>query len=230
MASFRALNFYPDNPDRHREVYPMKTSKLITALALSLALSPAALLAQQETQSEQEVSPPESAAQQEAETAPEPTDSAAAANATLAIMQQRMEEMISHWDKMSQTTDPAERQRLMLEHRQQMMALNTALRNMTQRPGMGGPSQGMMGQGPGMMGGGMGQGMGPGMGNMMGGGMGPGMMGHMMGGMMGQGIDCPTMNKRSGKNRGMVDMMEAFEQLEKRVDLLQQMVEHLMQD
>ncbi|MEZ5582625.1 MAG: hypothetical protein R3F37_07535 [Candidatus Competibacteraceae bacterium] len=140
-----------------------------------------------------------------------------------------MEEMLSHWDKMSQTTDPAERQKLMLEHRQQMMALNTALRNLTGQTGMGGPGRGMMGMGPGMMG------------NMMGGGMGPGMMGQMRGGMMGSehGLSDDEKAARHGhmyRGRGgrMYQnhevMMEAFQQLEKRVDLLQEMVEHLMQD
>ncbi|NJN47333.1 MAG: hypothetical protein HC808_13610 [Candidatus Competibacteraceae bacterium] len=130
----------------------MNTPKLITALALSLLLSPAAVLAQQETPqpAEHEAHHPENAVQQEEDTTDEQADPAAAANATLGIMQQRMEEMLSHWDKMSKTTDPAERQKLMLEHRQQMMALNTALRNMTQQPGMGGPGRGMMGH---MMGG-----------------------------------------------------------------------------
>jgi len=204
----------------------MKPPKLITALALSLTLNPAALLAQQETQqqapSEHEMHHPENSTQQEKAATAEQADPAAAANAKLAIMQQRMEEMMTHWDKMSRATDPAERQKLMQEHRQQMMALNTALSNMTQQPGTG--------MGRGMMGHRMGEGPGKPMSHCK--------MGHMRGSKMKHGKNCPMMKKHSGMHHGRGSrmhhnneaMMEAFRQLEKRVDLLQQMVEYLMED
>ncbi|MEE4378106.1 MAG: hypothetical protein V2J55_11440 [Candidatus Competibacteraceae bacterium] len=221
-------HFVQKTPNRIREAYHMNDiTKLTIALALSLILSPAALLAQ-ETQpqapAEPEILEPENATQQEEETTAEQADPAAAANATLTIMQQRMEEMLSHWDKMNQATDPAERQKLMQEHRQQMMALNTALRNMTQQPDMRGHGRGRM------------------MEQRMAGGSGKQMhhckMGHMRAGKMGHGKKCPMMNKHSGMYHGRGSrmhhnnegMMEAFRQLEKRVDLLQQTVEYLMED
>jgi len=99
-----------------------------------------------------------------AESKPAATD--AEADRFYGAMQERYRLMQEQMQKIRQTKDPKERQRLLQEHWQ------------TQHEGMGG-----YGMGPGMMGG---YGMGPGM---MGGyGMGPGMMGYGMGpGMMGGG-------------------------------------------
>jgi exonuclease VII large subunit len=210
-------------------------------IALALSLTPVVLPAQQampEGHAEhhpESAQPPDEAAETQAPDSDTATDQAADEEETpdpmLTYMQQRMEEMISHWDAMSQTTDPAERQKLMQEHRQKMMALNAMIGNMAQqRSMMMGPGRGMMGMG-GMMGQSgcpMMKGRGPGMGGMMGKGgcpmmgKGSGRGGAMMGhGMMGQGM----MNAG-----GDADLREALQQLAKRVDLLQQMLEHLLQD
>jgi hypothetical protein len=212
-------------------------------IALALALTPSMLVAQQDM-SEQPMRhpaegapPPDDAAAAEApatgatteEAAPEEAAEATSEDTTdpmLTYMQQRMEEMISHWDAMNQTTDPAERQRLMLEHRQKMMALNAMVRNIAQ--------PGRMGPGGGRMGGMRGQRGCP----MMGKGSGPG------GGMRGQG-GCPMMGAGPGTGGGMRgcgrglgmtgagtdgDLREAFEQLEKRVDLLQSLIQGMPRD
>jgi len=194
----------------------MQPRILVTIFVLSLSLSPTVLLGQQEQLSqEHEAHHPEGAASTDETTASDQTSTEASSdekdeeteakdsiNLSLASMQQRMEEMLSHWDKMSQTTDPAQRRQLMLEHRQKMMALNAAMRDMARRQGMMGK-----GQGGGMMGG---QGMG-----MMSQGMSGGMMG-MMG--HGGGFSCQA------------GWLEAYRQLEKRVDLLQKMVEEAMRE
>ncbi|MDG4554817.1 MAG: hypothetical protein P9E24_11320 [Candidatus Competibacter sp.] len=105
-----------------------------------------------------------------------------------------MQEMLSHWDKMSQTTDPAQRQQLMLEHRQEMMALNVMMRDLARQKGMmGGQGMGMMGQGK-------------------------------SGGMMGM------MRHHGGSSSCQAGWLEAYRQLEKRVDLLQKMVEEAMRE
>ena len=193
----------------------MQPRILVTIFALSLSLSPTVLLAQQEQRpQEHEAHHPEGAVSTDEPTASDQTSTGAAndeptavkdsADPLLATLQQRMEEMLSHWDQMSQTTDPAQRQQLMLEHRRKMMALNVTMRDMARRQGM------MMskGQGGGMMGG---QGMG-----MMKQGQGGGMMGMMMG--RGKGSTCQA------------GWLEAYRQLEKRVDLLQKMVEEAMRE
>jgi hypothetical protein len=204
----------------------MKIRLLITALVISLSLGPASLLAQQEMPEGHAEHHPESVSSgpaapnepsAENTTATEENNNEDSTDSMLTFMQQRMAEMISHWDKMNETEDPAERQQLMLEHRQKMMALNAMMGNMAQQPGMMGPGRGMMGgmmgQGRGMEGGMMGQGRGMMGRNMMGQGRGMG------GRMMSQGM------MDSGSEAG---LQEAFQELEKRVDLLQQMVEYLI--
>lgn len=205
----------------------MQPRILVTIFALSLSLSPTVLLAQQEQRpQEHEAHHPEGAVSTDEPTASDQTSTGAAndeptavkdsADPLLATLQQRMEAMLSHWDQMSQTTDPAQRQQLMLEHRQKMMALNVMMHDMARQKGMTDQSIGMVG-GQSMGGGMMGQGMG--MMGQKGGMMGKGMGGGMMG-MMGHG-------KGSACQAG---WLEAYRQLEKRVDLLQKMVEEAMRE
>ncbi|HRX71119.1 MAG TPA: hypothetical protein P5329_08090 [Candidatus Competibacteraceae bacterium] len=214
----------------------MQPRILVTIFALSLSLSPTVLLAQQEPLPQEHeahhpegaVSTDETAASDQAGTgaaSDEPTAAKDSTDLLLATLQQRMEEMLSHWDQMSQTTDPAQRQQLMLEHRRKMMALNVTMRDMARRQGM------MMskGQGGGMMGG---QGMGMGMG-MMKQGQGGGMMGGQGMGMMKQGQGGGMMGMMMGRGKGstcQAGWLEAYRQLEKRVDLLQKMVEEAMRE
>ncbi|MGB5062495.1 MAG: hypothetical protein WBQ37_01865 [Candidatus Competibacter sp.] len=222
----------------------MQLRILVTIFALSLALSPTVLLAQQEPlpqgheahHPEGAISTDETAASDQAGTeasSDEPTEAKDSTDLLLATMQQRMEEMLSHWDKMSQTTDPAQRQQLMLEHRQKMMALNVTMHDMARQKGMMSKGQGggmMGGQGTGMMGQGKGSGMmgGQGMG-MMKQGQGSGMMGQGGGGMMSKGQGGGMMG-HGGNSNCQVGLLEAYRQLEKRVDLLQKMVEEAMRE
>jgi hypothetical protein len=208
------------------EEIPMKTQSLIFTIALAIG-SPFALAQQQQ---DHEAHHPEAASQGEVQpegaTQPEqPTETPS----MLSLMQQRMEEMQTHWDKMSQITDPAERQKQMQEHRRKMQALAAMMRQMPSGdPGMvGGMMGGKQGGGPGMMGGMMGgkQGGGPGM---MGGkqGGGPGMMGEKQG--------CDPGMMRSGKrdkmhnHHMMMGMKAAYKQMSKRLDLMQAVLEQLL--
>ncbi|HPE70684.1 MAG TPA: hypothetical protein PK018_00720 [Candidatus Competibacter sp.] len=189
----------------------MQPRILVAIFALSLSLNPTVLLAQQEQPPQgHEAHHPESTASTDETTASDPVDTgtsndkkAEAKDSTdpvLASMQQHMQEILSHWDKMSQTTDPAQRQQLMLEHRQKMMALNVMMRNLARQKGM------MGGQGMGMMGG---QDM-----------MGQGKSGGMMG----------MMRHHGGSSSCQAGWLEAYRQLEKRVDLLQKMVEEALHE
>ena len=203
----------------------MQPRILVTIFALSLSLSPTVLLAQQEQRpQEHEAHHPEGAVSTDEPTASDQTSTGAAndeptavkdsADPLLATLQQRMEAMLSHWDQMSQTTDPAQRQQLMLEHRQKMMALNVMMHDMARQKGMTDQSIGMMG-GQSMGGGMMGQGM--------------GMMGQK-GGMMGQGMGGGGMMGHGKGSACQTGWLEAYRQLEKRVDLLQKMVEEAMRE
>ena len=211
----------------------MQPRILVTIFALSLSLSPTVLFAQQEQLPQgHEAHHPGSAVSTDEPAASDQTGTEAAndeqtaakdsTNPLLASMQQRMEEMLSHWDKMSQATDPAQRQQLMLEHRQKMMALNAMMHDKKKKKGMA-QGMGMMGQKGGMGGQGMGM-MDQGKGGGMMGGQGMGMMGQGKGGgmmsMMGHGKD----------SSGQAGWLEAYRQLEKRVDLLQKMVEGAMRE
>ena len=128
----------------------------------------------------------------------------------LTLMQQRLEEMQSHWQRMSQTTDPVERQQLMQEYQEKMQEIGAMLR-LAQANGSGAMGGGTSGQGGGMVCGMMGQGGGMACGGMACGGM-------------GQGI--PMSNMPAYHQA----MMAVLRQLEKRVDLLQTMVEQLLMD
>ncbi len=182
----------------------MKTQPLIFAIALAIG-SPFALAQQQD----HEAHHPEAASQGE----PQPEQTAETPS-MLSIMQQRMEEMQAHWDKMSQTIDPAERQKQMQEHRQKMQALAVMMRKMSSSgPGMMGGKQG---SGPGMMGGMMGGKQGSGSG--------------MMGGKQG---DCPGMmgsmhDKMHHHHMMMMSMSAAYEQMSGRLDLMQAVLEQLL--
>ena len=202
----------------------MQPRILVTIFALSLSLSPTVLFAQQEQLPQgHEAHHPESAVSTDEPAASDQTGTEAAndeqteakdlTDPLLASMQQRMEEMLSHWDKMSQATDPAQRQQLMLEHRQKMMALNVMMHDRARQKGMA-QGMGMMGQ-KSMMGQGQGGGMMGQKGGMMGQGQGGGMMS-----MMGHGKDSSCQ----------AGWLEAYRQLEKRVDLLQKMVEEAMRE
>ena len=187
----------------------MKTKALLTAIALA-SIMPLAL-----AQTEHQAHHPENTAQGETSQA----DTTTSAPPMTSPMLQRMEEMQSHWEKLSQTTDPAERQKLMQEHRQKMRELATIMRNMQGNcPGGGqgmmmGSGQGMMGGGQGMMGGGQGM-MGGGQG-MMGGGQG------MMGGM--------HKMMHGDRHMAMMGMMAAHREMEKRLDLMQVVIEQLLE-
>ena len=85
----------------------MKFRKLIIASAIAFS-TPVALAQQDEpmeTDSTAEVTPPP-------------------------VMMQRMEEMQEHWEKMMQADDPDERRKLMEEHRQKMQELAGTMRRM----------------------------------------------------------------------------------------------------
>lgn len=248
---------------------------VITLLAVSFTLP--ALFAQQAVPEGQMPPPPAASPPAEAmktppagaaaneDAVPDPAmeavsdDAEEAPKPMLDFMRQRMEEMITGLDTIEKASGPEERQRLMLELRQKMVALNAMMLNMTQP----GPRQSancpMMGMNPGMgqgMGHGMGQGMGHGMGQGMGHGMGQGMRGpeahpmmaHGPGGDRFQGAcglmnqkGCPGMVHDPEKPCGLMrpamrgydrddDWREAFEQLAKRVDLLQNLLEDRIHD
>jgi hypothetical protein len=159
----------------------MKTKALLTAIALALS-TPFAL-----AQTEHQAHHPEDTAQGETSQ----SDTTASAPPMTSPMLQRMEEMQSHWEKLSQTTDPAERQKLMQEHRQKMRELATMMRDM--QGNCPGGSQGMMMGGQGMM----------------------------MGGM----------HKRmhGDHDMAMMWMMAAHREMEKRLDLMQTVIEQLLE-
>ncbi len=95
----------------------MKIQLLAVALACALGTSTASA----QTQEQQQDHPMEQAAPPAAVTAkPIPP---------LTLMQQRLEEMQAHWQKIIQTTDPVERQQLMQEHQDKMQELDTMLRH-----------------------------------------------------------------------------------------------------
>ena len=90
----------------------MQPRILVTIFALSLSLSPTALLAKQEQlpqgheahHPESAVSTNETASSDQTSmgaSSDEQTEAKDATDLLLASMQQRMEEMLSHWDKMS---------------------------------------------------------------------------------------------------------------------------------
>lgn len=158
------------------------------------------------------------------------------------LMQQRMEEMQSHWEKMNQTQDPAERQKLMLEHRQRMQELMAELRKQSAAGTPGGP--GRQGEGPGGMPGGPGMancpmmpGGGPGTGGgclmMHGGGPGPGGGCPMMqGGGPGAVESCPMMHRGRGMvpgGQGMPPPPPLHQEVLKRLDRIQMLLEQLLQ-
>jgi hypothetical protein len=176
----------------------MKIQLLVVALTGALGTSTA--LAQ--TQEQQQSYPMEQAAPSAAVTAkPIPP---------LTLMQQRLEEMQSHWQKMIQTTDPVERQQLVQEHQEKMQELGAMLRQAQANSSVatdGGTSS-------------------------HGGGVVCGMMAHG-GGMACGGMDCGGMSESGPIGHMMAHhaaMMFVFRQLEKRVDLLQTTVEQLLAD
>jgi hypothetical protein len=169
----------------------MKTRTHIAAIAL--VLSTPVVLAQQ---AEHEAHHP--AGLPAAETSAPAT---APATSLESVLTQRLEELQSDWDKISQTQDPAERQKLMEEHQQKLRELSALLRGGIPRGTPGGPGMGMMGGSPGM---GM-RGSGPGMG-MMGSSSGMGMMG------------------------GCHAMMRAHQQqVERRLDIIQKLLEQVLE-
>jgi hypothetical protein len=174
----------------------MKTRTHIAAIALLLSMP--VVLAQQ---ADHEAHHPAGLPAAEM-VAPATTPTMAPATSLESVLAQRLEELQSDWDKISQTQDPAERQKLMEEHRQKLRELSALLRGGILRGTPGGPGMKMMGGGSGMemMGGGPG-GMG-----MMGGGPGMGMMG------------------------GCHAMMRAHQQqVERRLDIIQKLLEQVLE-
>ena len=175
----------------------MKIQLLAVALACALGTTASA-----QTQQQQQGHPMEHAA---------PTGAVAAKPIPpLTLMQQRLEEMQAHWQKMIQTTDPVERQQLMQEHQEKMQELGAMLRQ-AQASSSAATGGGTNGQSGGMACEMMGQG----------------------GGMACAGMGCGGM-AQSGPMSNMLAhheaMMAVLRQLEKRVDLLQTTVEQLLAD
>ena len=162
----------------------MKIYPVATALILSLAAPP--ILAQQEPRQPPTATPDQSVqAQSPGDTSP-----------PLSLMQQRLEEMQAFMEKLNQTTDPAERQKLVQEHRQKMQELGGMMRNLR-----GGPMGGM----------------------------------HGMHGMMdrsGKSGERSCMMKESHHHHEhmMMAMMAAYQQMDKRLDLIQDMLEKLLEE
>lgn len=179
----------------------MKLHPLATATALALAASLA--LAQQEppkppVEATEQNQPGQAQVQHHPPAAP-----------MIFPLQQRLEEMQALVERMSQTTDPAERQKLVQEHRQKMQELAGIMRNLP-----GGPMAGhdKMGGEPGMMGGMHGMGGEPGM---MGGGR------DKAGGM-----SCMI----GESHHKMMDLMAAYQQMDKRLDLMQRLLEKILEE
>lgn len=182
----------------------MRHHLLIIALSLSLAASLA--IAQQ--QDEQQATSPQTPSTESAISSTNPDIS------MQAVIQQKIQEIQAHWDKMSKTQDPDERQKLMAEHRQKMHEFAEMMRELqadsggmeregqgkgvTAHGGMMGHDHGMMSQGHGMIGHEhdmMDQGM--------------GMMGH------GKKGGCPAMRQH--------------EQIERRLETIQRLLEQVLE-
>lgn len=133
----------------------MNNRAVIVALALLLS-TPLALAQQQDSEAHH---PADAPTVDTTGSSSPPAEPAPATTPMESVMAQKLEEMQSHWDKMLQTQDPAERQKLMEEHRQEMRELHAMMRGAQGGQGMMGSGQGMMGGGRGMMGGGQGMGM-----------------------------------------------------------------------
>ena len=163
----------------------MKLHPLATATALALAASLA--LAQQEppVEATEQTQPGQAQVQHHPPAAP-----------MVFPLQQRLEEMQALVERMNQTTDPAERQKLVQEHRQKMQELAGMMRNLP-----GGPMAGhdKMGGEPGMMGGGRDKAGG-------------------MSCMMGE------------SHHKMMDLMAAYQQMDKRLDLMQRLLEKILEE
>ncbi len=176
------------------------------SLVLAFAVSPAGAVEEHHPEAAAGSTPPAGAAM-----TPE-------VGPTIEKMQENVRQMQSQLERAANAKTDEERRAALVDHMQTMQANMTLGRNMMTAGAAGYPA----------MGGGMGpNAMGPGMMGMMGGMMGsgmmcPGMMGHgMMGsGMMGQGM----MGRGSG---GAFDSAD-LQRMERRLDMMQMMMEQMM--
>ncbi len=152
----------------------MKIRSLIAAVGFTLSFHPA--LAQQDHKAHH---PPADPSQVETAAA---EDSAS----MMEKMMQRMEQMQADMDRLAQTQDPAERQKVIQDHRQKMQEFSDMMRSMH------GVDRGGMKHGQGMM---MGQGKGM---------------------------------KHHDKHMMMMGVMEVYRQMDKRLDLMQAVIENLL--